>query len=383
VQRPLTGPARPAAGAAAALIAAAAALPMPRAHAIAQPDEGLIGIRYLDYRDRQPGLERIRITSPSLQFVVPIGERWSIDGHLVTDAISGASPAYYSVPASASKLTDRRDGGDLRVTLHQPRWALTLGVAGSHESDYRSGAASALLRVASEDRNTTASIGLGSARDRIDPVNRIVRGERRRVDDAILGITRVLTQLDVVQANLFWSWGDGYYSDPYKLFDTRPRNRRQFAVLARWNHRFRELDASARLAWRYYRDSFGMRSHTITGEWEQELGRGWSITPTLRLYTQGAADFFAPPDPARPGVPAIPDGFRYGTTLVSFDQRLAAFGGATLGVKLAWRIDPRWSVDLRFDRYRQKAGWAFAGSGTAGIAPFDARFLQLGVQRRF
>jgi hypothetical protein len=286
------------------------------------------------------------------------------------------------VPASAKTFEDRRDAGELRVTLHRPRWALTLGAVASHESDYRSTAGSALLRVASEDRNWTTTLGLGSTRDTIDPVNRIVVDAKRSVTDAIVGVTRVLSPVDVVQANLTMAWGEGYFNDPYKLFDTRPTSRRQVAALARWNHRFVGADATGRLSYRFYQDSFGVRAHTFNAEWEQDLPRGWSVTPSLRLYSQTTADFFSPPDPARPSIPAIPDGFRYGTTLVSFDQRLASFGAATLGVRLGWRIDRRWSADLRVDRYRQKGSWALGG-GTEGIATFDARFVQLGVVRRF
>ena len=60
----------------AALIAAALALPgiLPsQAHAQTAPDEGVVALRYLDYRDWQPGARRMTVRNPSLYALVPIG----------------------------------------------------------------------------------------------------------------------------------------------------------------------------------------------------------------------------------------------------------------------------------------------------------------------
>ena len=58
-----------------ALIAAALALPgiLPgAAHAQAAPDEGVVALRYYDYRDWQPGADRMSVRSPSLYALVPL-----------------------------------------------------------------------------------------------------------------------------------------------------------------------------------------------------------------------------------------------------------------------------------------------------------------------
>src|SRR5678815_3837318 len=79
----------------AALIVAALALPgvLPTtAGAQAAPDEGVIALRYYDYRDWQPGAARMSVRSPSLYAFVPLSSAYTIEGSLVHDAMSGASP---------------------------------------------------------------------------------------------------------------------------------------------------------------------------------------------------------------------------------------------------------------------------------------------------
>ena len=85
-------------GSARALMAAALALPgIAPATAQTMPDEGVVSLRYLDYRDWQPGANRMHVQSPSLFVMKPFGGSWVAEGSLVYDAMSGASPRYYNV----------------------------------------------------------------------------------------------------------------------------------------------------------------------------------------------------------------------------------------------------------------------------------------------
>ena len=51
----------------------------------------------------------------------------------------------------------------------------------------------------------------------------------------LVGVTQVLSVNDIVQSNLTYSVGSGYYNDPYKAIDVRPDHRDQLAWLTRWN----------------------------------------------------------------------------------------------------------------------------------------------------
>ena len=89
----------------------------------------------------------------------------------------------------------------------------------------------------------------------------------------LIGVTRVLTTQDIVQLNFGYSKGSGYYSDPYKLNDNRPRERNALTALARWNHHFDDngTDGTVHLSYRYYSDTFGIRANTLDAEYVQPL----------------------------------------------------------------------------------------------------------------
>lgn len=383
VPEPAPAPGRPwatLAGAAALALGGAAAVP---AGAVAPPTEGEAGFRYLHYQDGQPGERRIAVQGYAADLLAPLNDRWVLEAYGVVDVISGASPAYYTAPAALSPLTDRRRAVDARLSHYRARQRVTVGVADSRESDYVSRSVSWSWAGSSEDQNTTWTLGASATRDRIDPVNGRVSGQRKRVDEILLGLTRVLTPVDIVQGQLTHANGRGYYSDPYKLFDLRPDHKRQTALLLRWNHRFEPQDATLRLSARAYRDGFGVRSTTFGADWAQQLPLGWTATPALRVYAQTTASFFAPPDAAEPDRPNPPAGYRFGRSLISMDQRLAGLGALTLGLKLEKRLAGGASLYLKFDRYEQRTAWAWMGGGGSALRDFQARTWQVGYTYRW
>lgn len=362
-----------------ALLAAAMTLPaLQTAQADTAPERGIIGFKYLDYRDWQSGQDRISVKAPALMFVLPVAEQWSIDGSLVTDTVSGASPLYYS--SNFSRMKDTRHGKNLGVTRYFSRGSVTVGAAYSDESDYQSRSYSVTGSLSSEDKNTTLNLGLGVTNDEINPSNLAVVGAHKNSNELMLGVTQVLSQTDIAQINLTHSRGRGYYDDPYKFLDVRPDRKNQSAVLLRWNHHFRELDGTSRLSYRYYKDNFGIRSHTIAAEYVQPLAYGWTVTPQLRVYSQTAAYFYV--DTETPSMPTIPDDWVPGVSIMSEDQRLAAFGARSYGFKLAKQIGRDWLIDLKYEKYEQRNSWAFS-KGSHELAPLHAQIFQVGLSYFF
>ena len=363
----------------AALIAAALALPgiLPApVHAQTAPDEGVVALRYLDYRDWQPGARRMTVRNPSLYALVPLGGSLAVEGSVIYDAMSGASPLHHDTLSGASGLgiTDYRTAGDMRLTKYIDGNALAFGVAGSYERDYKSRAASFEWRRASADRNTTLAVGLAATRDSIDSANGVAKNQHKETYDLLLGVTQVLSSESLVESSLTWSDGRGYYSDPYKLLDTRPDRRRIFAWLTRYNRYLPEPDATLRVAYRYLDDSFGERSHMVEASWVQTLPRGFTLTPTLRYYTQGAADFYHDPPFPEGSVPGQP---------YTADTRLSAYGAITAGLRLAKSFPGGVTADIAFTFYRQRAGWRAGGDGSPGLSEFSARWIEVGLEKRF
>jgi hypothetical protein len=362
-----------------ALLAAALALPgiLP-ATALAQltPDPGLIELKYLDYRDWQPGADRIRVHTPSFYARKPLSDSLQAEGSIVYDSVSGASPLYYNTLSGASHLgvTDYRTAGDAKLTKYFDQFAVGVGAAVSSERDYLSRALSLDVRVSSDDRNRTFAFGLGGASDRINSTNGLAEGKERHTLDFLAGITQALSPDAIVQSNVTYSSGYGYYSDPYKKIDARPDHRRIFAWLTRYNQHLSWLDATVNLSYRYLHDSFGSTSNAVEFTWNQPLPDGWSLAPNLRYYTQGAADFYFDPP--------FPEGFVPGQSYTA-DTRLSAFGALTSELSLVKRLPDGWSFDLKFDFYRQRSDWRFGGGGSPGLEPFSARWIQAGVSKTF
>lgn len=367
------------------LLAAALLLPGVQAHAQTPPEHGSISLRYLDYADRQPGLDRVRVHAPSIAVVAPIAGEWSLEGTLTADDVSGATPRYHTAVSGASRMDDDRKAGDASVTRYFRRGTLTAGAAYSTEHDYVSRALSLNGTVSSEDNNTTWAFGIAGSRDRIDPVNRIVENERKRTVSVLAGVTRVLSPNDVGQITLTRTNGSGYYSDPYKLFDNRPRSRRQNTVLLRWNHYLDSTGGTSRLSYRYYSDSYDIRAHTLAAEYVQPIGDRWTVVPEIRLYTQRAASFYY--DPVYDGTlgEPFPPGYSFSgpAGFSSPDQRLSGFGAATVGIKVVRRIGKLWTVDVKVEAYEQRGKWRLFDQGSPGLAPYRARMFQIGVTRQW
>jgi hypothetical protein len=378
-----------------AVLAAALALPGVMAPALAEtaPEQGVVSLRYLHYEDSQPDLDRIKVTAPSIYVLAPIGTRWSVEASLVSDSVSGASPRYHTAVSGASRMNDERHAGDVKVTRHMERSAWSVGLAASDENDYRSRAMSFELRLDSEDNNRSWNFGVGLARDRIGSTNNVDLDERKRTVEAMVGVTQAWTARDLVQLNLTLTRSRcddnpdpaiSCLNDVYKDPDIRPRHRNQAALLARWNHHFEGLGTTLRSSYRYYQDSYGIRAHTFGAEWVQPLGGRFTLTPSVRWYSQSAADFYYDPvyDPDV-GEPYPPGYFTNPPRYISADQRLSAFGAVTLGLKAAVKFDADWSADIKLERYGQRAGWRLGGAGSPGLADFNANIVQIGVSRLF
>ncbi|MBK6865316.1 MAG: DUF3570 domain-containing protein [Ideonella sp.] len=365
-------------------MAAALALPGVFAHADSAPIDGVVALRYLGYEDSQPGLDRISVKAPSIYVLAPLSPQWAIDGSLVSDSVSGASPRYHTAISGATPhMSDERLAGTVQVTRYFERSNVSVGLASSNENDYNSNAGSINANFSSEDNNRTWNLGLGYASDRIGSTNDPALHETRRTAELLVGVTQAWTANDLLQFNLTLARGRGFYSDPYKDVDNRPRERNQTIVLARWNHYNEASGGALRTAYRVYHDSFGINAHTLGAEWVQPLGR-FAVTPSMRYYTQSAASFYFDPvyDPDV-GAPYPPGYFTNPPQYSSADQRLAAFGALTYGLAVAVNLGPDWIADLKAERYEQRTSWRLGGKGSIGLDPFHATWVKIGLERRF
>jgi len=363
------------------LMTAALLLPLTvvPAKAESSPEKTTLGYKYLDYLDSQPDADRIAVKAHAFELIQPISDQWSLSATAVNDAVSGASPQYHTTKAALTRMKDMRRGYSLGATRYMTSSTLTVTGSYSGESDYISHSISATGSWFTDDtKNTAVSAGLAVTHDLITPNNPDVAGGTKNINDVMLGVTQVFTPVDIVQVNLRHSNGNGYFSDPYKFLDERPRERNVSTLLTRWNHHFASLDGTLRTSYRYYSDTYKVRAHTLGFEYAQELGSGWTVTPLVRLHSQSAAWFYTRYNPSPDFGITIPTGSIY-----SQDQRLSAFGALTTGLKVSRQVTPALLVDLKYENYRQRSEWARGNQGDPGLAPFYAKSLQVGFSYQF
>lgn len=351
--------------------------------AVTRPEQAQVSIKAMDYQDRQDQAKRIDVQALSTHWVLPVGSSWAVEAGTVVDAISGASPAYYTAPRSFATLRDTRRAQDVKVSHYGQNQRIMVGHSGSKELDYVSRSQVVMYTRSSTDNNTTFDVGTARSNDTINPVTQLVVNEKKTVQEWLVGWTQVLTPQDLIQVQWVQSRGEGYFNDPYKFLDSRPNHRKIDAISFRWNHHRPETNTTFRWHARASDDSFGIRSNTFGLELAQVVSPQWTWTPSARFYSQSSASFFSPPNPQRPDFPSIPNNFVLGQSLISFDQRLAALGALTLGLKLERKLTDNTFVDIKYERYRQRNGWSLHGPEVQGLDDFKAQFIQLGLTHKF
>lgn len=339
-----------------------------------------IGYKFLRYDESG----RMRVNAPHVWFETQPDEDTQIGGSTTLDTLSGASPHYVSNRSaspvhtlSGASIRERRHDGELHVRRTWGETNLGLALTASKENDYISRSIAGDARLDLNERNTTLALGWGLTEDDIGK-HGSNRWRDRQTHDVLIGITQVLSKTTIVQSNLTLAQGNGYFNDPYKYTmtfpgngapviqaDLRPESRRQLAWLTRYRHYLPAAHTAFAADYRFYRDDWGIRAHTLDLSATHELAPGLRLVPQLRYYTQDAARFFAETFSAREATG-------------SSDARLGAFGAWTAGASVSWAIDARSSIDFGAWLYRQQAAYRFGGNGTANFPTLDARFLMLG-----
>lgn len=359
------------------------------ATALAQssPVEGAIGVKWMNYQETQGPHDRIRVQARSSFVTLPLPHQLALEATQTVDAISGASPAYYTEPRTLTAVKDTRKAHEVGLAWYDDLQKWRLSQTHSQENDYRSRGGTLSYSHASPDRNRTIELAISRNQDSINPVNQLVTNEHKTTRDILLSTTLVITPYDLLQISWTHSTAKGYLSDPYKFFDVRPNQRQSNALSARWNHYFVDNGSTLRLSTRLHKDTFAVRSLMLQSEYSLPVSNdtlnGWVVTPLLRYYSQTQAHFFSPPDPERPSLPQIPTDTLLGITPLSFDQRLAAFGAITAGIKIEKRLNTQTTIDLRFDQYEQRNRWSSLQRGTKGLANFQAQIIQIGIRHKF
>lgn len=298
-------------------------------------------------------LDRYDIDVHQFQLVAPIGRNMSVSIDANYESLTGASPWFTSVGLNGNPIVSLSGASGIRDSRSEiaigTRYYLENGSIGgnigySEENDYRSSYIGLSGERHFNDDMTTVALGFSYAADELFPTdaelfNRVV-SEDKRSTSAFVSVSQVINQLTVFQTALSITEQSGFLSDPYKLRDVRPRDKTQIAWSNSYRRFFVDTDAAWHINYRFYHDDFGISSHTFDMAWHQNIGRSFQLVPTLRYYSQSAADFFT----------NIDDFLNPLTEYQSSDYRLSAFGAISGGISFIADLGD-WTATLTTERY--------------------------------
>jgi hypothetical protein len=348
---------------------------------------GEVGITVLGYKER--GL--MKVIEPVLWARAQFLEAWEMQASAAVDIVSGASPQLVSNATgrpvqtiTGASISDRRKLGEVKVTRRLGEFSLRGSAAYSREHDYRSRAFGIEGRMDVNQRNTTLALGYGQSNDRVRSGDDPTLDQPRETHEYLLGVTQAVSPTAIAQSTLTWSRGTGWYNDPYKLTftfypdalpvlmpDRRPDHRNALAWTTRYRAHVPALDGTLQLDYRFFRDDWGVRAHTLETAWQQALSGRVSLRPALRYYTQQAADFYSPVVP-RPQ-PAI----------LSSDQRLAAFGGLSPSLRVILRLADGLTVEGTLGYVHNARNLRLGAEGSGAFETLRAYYAILGISRPF
>lgn len=346
-----------------------------------------VGLRYSRYsEDSLSGralifgaTDRYDIDITQFWIEAPLGSNWSVALDIQNDYQSGASPWFVGAQAdgspgvimSGASIRDNR----VEVTVNT-RYFWADGNAGfavtqSDEDDYEALAVSADVSWNSADNQRTWTASYSQSNDTVEPTQGVVPvfvdREELETQSGHFGVSQILSKTAIVRLGLSFTLSDGYLSDPYKFFDARPDRHERFSASVGYRRFFIEADGALQADYSYYSDSWGTDSHAVELAWRQNFRKA-RLTPYLRYYTQGAADFFSVI--ADPSQPQFAD-----------DYRLSAFGAVTAGLRGEYQLG-EWLLEAQLERYESDHGWGLY-SGESAPALVDFWRATVGVNWRF
>jgi hypothetical protein len=342
--------------------------------------ENSLAYKYQDYQEAD---DRIRVRNHNARATLDLGTAATMSVRGVIDTISGATPSGAPAPDGSdqvplSQMEDERSAVVVDLAYSFGAQRLGLQYAYSTEDDYVSNGCALNWLCDFNQKNTQLQLGFAYTDDSIQPVF-FTEARNKDSRDAMAGLVQLLDRNTVLTVNLSFGSSSGYLSDPYKLVqktveilpgfplaltfaENRPDTRDKTILFTQVARHFEGAHASLEASVRFYSDSHGIDSDTVEVAWLQKLGEHVILSPYARYYRQGQADFYYYDLDATEIVPVSePDG---SAPHYSSDYRLSKFDATTLGLKLTYRRDDRWSADIAYERYDMR--------GRDGVTPDSA-----------
>ncbi|MGB4498725.1 MAG: DUF3570 domain-containing protein [Methylococcaceae bacterium] len=315
---------------------------------------------------------------------------------------------------------ETRKQGDFRVGYDWDEASLDLGAGTSAENDYNSSFGNIGGRLDFNQKLTSINFGASYTESDTEALldhdaypylekssfngrvkNQILRGKKTDWAGS-LGVTQILNKSALIEGSVGYTSSNGYMSNPYKaveilfidpnktadeegkidatmraFLENRPEKRQQWTENLRYVQHIDALDAALHLDYRFYHDDWDIQAHTISGDWIQPLGDGWSITPRVRYYSQNAANFYTPYLVSKQSE-------KYDTKLLpknySSDVRLSGYGALSGGVTINKKFAKGLELQAGAEYYTHEGSLKLGGGGEGNYADFDGYLVNAALK---
>ena len=217
----------------------------------------------------------------------------------------------------------------------------------------------------------------------------------RRSDGFLANPYKVVEVAFIDPTQQFLAPPGGFFGDVQALLERRPGNRHQLTWSTQLLQDFDAVDAAFSLRYSLHHDDWGVDAHTLDAQWRQQFGETWLVTPRVRYYSQGAADFYRPflisrqayllveSDPEGNILSLTPFSHRLLPGQYSADHRLSGFGALSGGVVVQKQLARAFLLELGFEYSRHHGSWRAGGGGEDDFADFDTWLVNAGLRIDF
>lgn len=361
-------------------------------------DKVQVGIRHHNYEEEKSkdftGEDKPRYEIKVNQFslLAPLSEEFEVSLSYQYEKMSGASPWYTFLSndkpvqvMSGASIFDKRKDITAGVRYAKELNSLSVGTAISKEDDYESRSYVVSYETESKTKLDTYSISADFSNDKINAVDfelyttRPDSEERKHSSSILFAYSRVLSPDAIAQFSLGVSRKSGFLSDPYKIVlanfsllpDSRPDKRIGKTAAFRYRHFVNFLDAAFHLDYRYYKDTWDIKSHTLEVAWYQNLPYEIQLIPSIRAYSQSSAYFYES---------FYSQGRDDG--LYSTDYRLSEYGAFTYGLTLS-KVIGNFKFSLNTEKYVSGGDYFVSNESFDNPGLVDFSLVSFGVDFQF
>lgn len=260
---------------------------------------------------------RVTVLYPQASVTKKLGDNTSISVRYLSDVISSASMKMYFKTDGITSATTRKEGGaddtpdewrhefGAGITQKFFNGILALNGQYSTEHDYSSKTFSGTVTYPFALKNTILSLSSVISLDKVFPQTRTWTKDRKSYT-VNFGLTQVLSKSIITQLDASYIDMNGYMLDGYQVIrivynnnsyrtyePSHPETRIRRAIGWRANFGLSKK-TTLQLGYRYYWDSWDIRSNTISSIVSSHFSKDFSGSLEYRHYFQTKAFFFKP-----------------------------------------------------------------------------------------